>query len=153
MKKIICLFTVIICLKLSAQETAGGTAADSFYIQVHKDPRLELLAKKEAEVNAVKDYGPRSAKGYRLMILSTTDRQQAINVRSTLLQRFPDQKVYMSFQPPYIKLKFGNFVDKAEAEKCKANIVKAALVKTSIYLIPEIVEVKPDKNKDNPDNN
>ena len=144
---------MISCLKLSAQDNMGvQNPTDSFYILVHKDPRLDLLAKKEAEVNVSKDFGPHSAKGYRLMILSTTDRQQAIGVRSTLLQRFPDQKVYMSFQPPYVKLKFGNFLEKADADKYKNNIVKAGIVKNSIYLVPETIEVKPDKNKDNPDN-
>ncbi|MEP6676891.1 MAG: hypothetical protein ABJA78_17145 [Ferruginibacter sp.] len=153
MKKIICFFAITSCLGVTAQDTPVSTVpTDSFYILVHKDPRLELLAKKEAEVNATKDYGPRAAKGYRLMILSTTDRQQAINVRSTLLQRFPDQKIYMSFQPPYVKLKFGNFLEKTDADRYKDNIIKAGIVKTSVYLVPEIIEVKPDKNRDSTDN-
>lgn len=109
---------------------------------------MEALAKKEAEVNEAKDKGPHAAKGYRLMILSTTDRQQAISVRSSLLQRFPEQKVYMSFQPPYMKLKFGNFVDKDEAERYRKSIKSASIVTTNIYLVPEMVEVKGDKSKD-----
>jgi len=54
----------------------------------------------------------------------------------------------MSFQPPNIKLKFGNFLDKTEAEKYKNDIIRQKIVTTNIYVIPELIEVKPDKNKD-----
>ncbi len=114
-------------------------------VTVFKDSRLDILAKKEAEFNA---YGTKSAKGYRLMVLSTNDRDQAMNLRAKLLQLFPEQKVYMSFQPPYIKLKFGNFLEQAEADQYKKDILSYKLVTTNIYLVPEIIELKPDKNKE-----
>jgi hypothetical protein len=115
---------------------------------VIKDARLDLFAKKEIEYNEALALGPRTAKGYRLMLLSTNDRKLAMNVRAQLLQHFPEQKVYMSFQPPNIKLKFGNFLEKDDAEKYKKEIVKQKLVSTNIYVVPELIEVKPDKNKD-----
>ena len=71
-----------------------------------------------------------------------------MKVRATLLQRFPEEKVYMSFQAPFIKLKFGNFVEKEDAEKYRKMLASYKIVTTNIYLIPEIVEVKVDKNKD-----
>ena len=117
-------------------------------VTVYKDSRLDIVAKKEAEFNEALALGPKSAKGYRLMVLSTNDREKAMSLRARLLQRFPDQKVYMSFQPPYIKLKFGNFLDKAEADQYKKEILDNKLVATNIYLVPEIIEIKPDKNKD-----
>ena len=117
-------------------------------VTVFKDSRLDILAKKEAEFNETLALGPKSARGYRLMVLSTNDRTQAMNLRARLLQRFPEQKVYMSFQPPYIKLKFGNFLEKTEADQYKKEITGTKLVTTNIYLVPEIIEIKPDKNKD-----
>ncbi len=117
-------------------------------ISVIKDNRLDILAKKEIEYNEALALGPRNAKGYRLMLLSTNDRALAMKVRAQLLQRFPDQKVYMSFQPPNIKIKFGNFLEKTDADKYKSEILRLKLVTTNIYVVPEIIEVKPDKNKD-----
>ncbi len=153
MKKITSLLLVVLALNAGAQEiTRSVEAADSFYVIVHKDYRMDMLAKKEAEINEAKEKGPRAGKGYRLMVLSTTDRQQAINVRSSLLQRFPDQKVYMSFQPPYVKLKFGNFIEKDEADRYRKNIKSAGIVATNVYLVPEIVEIKADKTKENTEN-
>ena len=120
-------------------------------ITVYKDIRLDVLAKKEAAFNETYALGPRSAKGYRLMLLSTSDRPAAMNLRAQLLQRFPEQKVYMSFQPPYIKIRFGNFLEQTDAEKYKKEIIRTKLVTNNIYLTAEIIEIKPDK--DNPVNN
>jgi hypothetical protein len=62
----------------------------------------------------------------------------------------------MSFQPPYVKLRFGNFLEKSEADKFKLEIKKGGIVTTNVYLVPEVVEIKGtrlkeflDKDKDN----
>ncbi|MEP7111170.1 MAG: SPOR domain-containing protein [Ferruginibacter sp.] len=117
-------------------------------VMVFKDSRLDILAKKEAEFNEALALGPKAAKGFRLMVLNTNDRAQAMNLRARLLQRFPEQKVYMSFQPPYIKLKFGNFLEKTEADQYKKEITNNKLVTTNIYLVPEIIEIKSGQNKE-----
>ena len=135
---------------------AQGVAVDSLKEEakttVIKDARIDILGRKQHEVNTKvaenNNYGPRSAKGYRLMVLSSNDRDLAMKVRSQLLQRFPEQKVYMAYLAPYIKLKFGNFVEKGDADRYKSLIKKAGIVSTNVYLVPEIVEVKPDKDKD-----
>ena len=113
-------------------------------VTVIKDPRLDLLAKKEYEFNSM---GLKSAKGYRLLVISSNDRDKVMAIRSKLLQEFPDQKVYMTFQFPNIKLKFGNFVDKTDAERFRDLLGKMKIVTNNVYLVPEVVEVKPDKNK------
>ena len=79
------------------------------------------------------------------MLLSTADRAQAMQLRSNLLQQYPDQKVYMVFVTPYIKIKFGNFTDKSEAEKMRKQLAKSKIVPGNIYLLPEMVEQRPDK--------
>ncbi|MFN8252124.1 MAG: SPOR domain-containing protein [Ferruginibacter sp.] len=117
-------------------------------VTVVRDARLDILGKKEAEFNAVSALGPRAAKGYRLMVLNSNDRNYAMRVRGQLLQNFPDQKVYMSFQAPFIKLKFGNFLDKDDAEKMKKQLVAQKIVTNNIYVVPDVIEVKPDKNKE-----
>ena len=150
MKKLIFLSVFFISAsQLFAQTLALADSVEpAGRVVIFKDPRLDLLAKKEAEINELIAASPKSAKGYRLMVLSTNDRAQAMTVRARLLQRFPEQKVYMSFQPPYIKLKFGNFLAKSEADQYKKDITNSKLVATNIYLVAETIEIKPDKNKD-----
>lgn len=117
-------------------------------ITVIKDHRMAELARKEAEFNELMAAAPKTGKGYRLLLLSTSDRPYAMKVRTLLLQRYPDQKVYMSFQPPNIKLKFGNFLEKAEAENAKKDITKNKLVTSNIYIVPETIEIKGEKIKE-----
>ena len=70
----------------------------------------------------------KAGKGYRLMVLSTNDRVLAMQVRAKLLQHYPGQKIYMSFQPPNIKLKFGDYVEKTDAENVRKDMLKNKIV-------------------------
>ncbi|RYG43767.1 MAG: hypothetical protein EOO01_20745, partial [Chitinophagaceae bacterium] len=53
-------------------------------VTVKKDPRLDILGTKLAEYNeAVAAKKARAAKGYRLMLLTTNDRNKAMSARSS----------------------------------------------------------------------
>ncbi|KAA9039213.1 SPOR domain-containing protein [Ginsengibacter hankyongi] len=120
-------------------------------VLVHQDYRMEILARKEADINtAILKAQSRIAKGYRLMVLNTNDRVYAMKIRGELLQKYPEQKTYMWFANPYIKIKFGNFRTQDEAEPYRKAISKM-LNGATIYYLPETIEVKPDKDFD-PDN-
>jgi len=153
MKQGILLFTTLLFFITANAQTTTFDTTITGKVTVNKDPRLEILAKQEADINkATVGLGTKAAKGYRLLVVNSNDNNYVKKVRSALLQRFPEQKVYMSFQAPFIKLKFGNFVDKDEAEKYRKMLASSKIVTTNIYLVPEIVEVKADKNKDGDDN-
>ena len=147
-KTIILFFAALYSMAAMAQNDTAATGK----VTVYKDARLDILAKKEAEFNkATVGLGSKVAKGYRLLVVSSNDKNYAMNVRTQLLQRFPEQKPYMSFQPPFIKIKFGDFVEKSEAERYKKMITSSKIVSTNIYLVVENVEVKIDKNKESDD--
>ena len=142
MKRIIIALLVITTVNAKAQTDSISKGS----VIVHADYRLQILGRKEAELNgAFAKKMERSAIGYRLKILSTDDKEMAFKTRTQLLQKFPEQKVYMYFQAPYVKLKFGNFRTKQEAESYKKQISKM-LGGISIYLLNERVEVKPEKD-------
>lgn len=150
-RTVIVFFSVAFFINAHAQITDKDSSVIG-KVTVNKDPRLDILAKKEAEFNAsTVGFGTKAAKGYRLLVLSTNDRIYAMKIRTILLQRFPEEKVYMTFQAPFIKLKFGNFVEKGDAERYKKMISSSKIVTTNVYLVPEVVEVKVDKNKDKED--
>ena len=117
-------------------------------VVVFKDYRLDILANKETELNtAYLKLQARTTQGFRLMVLNTSDKNYAFKVRAELLQKFPEQKPYMWFANPYIRIKFGNFRTKDEAEPYRKEISKM-LDGATIYLIPETIEVDPGKNFD-----
>ena len=140
-------FLVIIVFTVAAvngwaQQTVTDTARN---VVVTKDSRIDILGKKMTEYNESLASKLHSTKGYRLMLLSTSDRRQALQVRSQLLQLYPDQSIYMIFQSPFIKLKFGNFLDKNEAEDYRKQITALKIVSGNIYVVPEMVEAKTEK--------
>lgn len=145
-------FSVLLFSTAQAQTVVPKDSVVTGTITVTKDPRLDILAKKEQEFNKAVALGPRAAKGYRLLVVNSNDRNYAMNVRAQLLQNFPEQKVYMSFQAPFIKLKFGNFTDKADADRYRKMITNAKIVTNNVFVVSEVVEVKGDKNKEPDDN-
>ena len=113
---------------------------------VHKDFRISILERKQLELNtAATKQTERTAIGYRLQVLSTSDREYVMKTRTQLLQRYPEQKVYMMYLAPYVKLKFGNFKTKQEADSYKSQISKM-LGGSSIYTLTERIEIKPEKD-------
>ena len=111
-------------------------------VSVTKDPRLELLAKAEVDINNMAN---RFTKGYRLFVLKSNNRDYAIKVRSYLLQNFPEEKVIMTYQAPFIKMKFGDFEELKDAEKYRDLIIKAGVITGNIYVVPDTIELKPDR--------
>lgn len=145
MKKTICL---ILFLTITSGLFAQSGSMDSSIVPkvtINKDPRLDILAKVVAEINSM---STRFAKGYRLFVLKSNDRDYAMKVRAYLLQNFPEEKVIMTYQSPFIKMKFGDFVELKDAEKYRDMIMRGGVVTGNIYIVPETVEVKPDKIKD-----
>lgn len=113
-------------------------------VVVFKDYRLDILARKEAELNEI-NYKKQvhSAQGYRLMVLNTNDKDYAFKVRADLLKKFPEQKLYMWYASPYVRIKFGNFKTKEEADIYKKEISKM-LGGATIYYLEEPIELDRD---------
>ena len=115
---------------------------DSNTVVVHKDPRVELLMKKQIEINEVTTRNSRrSAPGYRIQVISTNDRTKAMAAKTKIYQRFPELKAYLMYQAPFFKLKVGNFTEREEAESYLQDILQ--LFPTGVYVVRDIVEVKP----------
>jgi hypothetical protein len=136
MKNILIIFSLFFSIQSFSQ--SKDTSANN--VIIHKDSRLDVLAKKEAELNSAYSRAlDKTMMGYRIQVISTTDRAYVMKVRSTLLKKFPSQKNYLIFQAPYVKLRFGNFKTKEEADTYMKQISKL-LNGASLYLVPERIE-------------
>jgi sporulation related protein len=146
MKKAIPFIALLFCLHSFAQDTAWKKI-DSGTVLVHKDPRVDLLVKKQAQINEETTRESRkSAKGFRLMIISTVDRDEAIAAKTKIYTYFPELQSYLWHQSPYYKLKAGNFKDRKEAEDYQKKL--NVYFPNGVFIMNDIVEVKPDKAKD-----
>lgn len=134
---LLCFFSCVGVGKAQSSDTLSSG------IIVFSDFRLGVIGQRESTINtSILKYKAQFVKGYRLMILNTQDRNYAFKVRTQLLQNFPEQKPYMWYVSPYIRLKFGNFQTKEEAEVYQKKISKM-LDGANIYLLNETIEINP----------
>lgn len=116
-------------------------------VTVHKDPRMDALVKKQIEVN---EYTTRDARrnvpGFRLLILTSNDRNKVTDAKLKVYKNFPELKAYVVYQAPYYKLRVGNFKDQKEANDYLKKV--ELYFPTGVYVIRDIIEVNPDKSSE-----
>ena len=133
-------FTIILALFISVH-TFGQT--DTSTVVVHKDPRIDMLVKKQVEINEITTRNSRRfVAGFRILVVNTNDRNKALSAKSKLYQQFPDLTVYLMYQAPYYKLKAGNFKERKDADDYLPNIQR--LFPAGVYVIRDTIEVNPD---------
>ena len=139
MKWLICCFLCFCITHVIAQDST---------IVVRKDGRLDILNAKQAALNkqAARMTSTGLYHGYRLQVLNTQSRDQAYQLKSELLQRFPEQKTYVLYQSPYFKIRFGNFIDRSDAVRYK-NLL-SSMYSQVIYVVNDNVEYKPKEDEE-----
>lgn len=127
---------LLIVSVLAAQPPVG--------VILHKDSRIDVLLKKQADINkvAVHKSSTGKYKGFRVMALNTNDRELAYKTKGQLLSRFPDYRVYMSYQTPFFKLKIGDFIKRDDAEDLRKHL--SMMIKQGVYIVPDIVVLSPE---------
>ncbi len=114
-------------------------------LEIVKDPRLDMLVKKQVELNKkVYQDNNRTAQGFRILVMNTSDRQKAMSTKSVLMRDFPDHKTYLIYQSPHFKIQIGNFRSRNDAEKLRKQIVK--IYPSGVIVIPSMIEVKPEED-------
>ena len=114
-------------------------------VVVNKDPRVDLLVNKQIEINEVTTRNARrSAPGYRILVISSSNRNNVTEAKTTMYREFPELKAYMMYQAPFFRLKVGNFREREEAEEYLAGIQR--LFKEKAYIVPDTIEVRPEQD-------
>ncbi len=125
---------LILCILISNYLLANDT------IIVSKDPRFDVLTQKQAEINKRTGMMTSSGlyKGYRIQLLSTTNRDDANKIKSDVLAKFTDQKAYLTYHSPYFKVRIGNFLKKEDAEKFRQQLNK--YYPQGVYVVEDAIE-------------
>ena len=137
MKQLLFLGALFISANIFAQSLGS--------VAVYKDPRIEMLLKKQADVNNVSTRTAtkrRTAKGYRLLVISTNNRNEAIAAKTKVYSSFPELKAYMWHQSPFYKVKAGNFTSRADAVNYQKRL--SSFFPNGVFIMNDIVEVKPE---------
>lgn len=94
-------FIFFFCASFFTYAQADSTWRMGASVVVHKDPRIDMLVQKQASINTAskKLYG-RTMRGYRLMVMNTNKRDEAIAAKTKVYTAFPELKAYLVYQAP-----------------------------------------------------
>ncbi len=124
------------------KDTSGKEQQDTSYVVIHKDQRVDLLIRKQAQINEETSRAARRTdKGFRLLVISTSSRDEALKAKTKVYTYFPELKAYLWHQSPYYKVKAGNFKDKKEAEQYQKKL--NVYFPKGVFIMNDIIEVKP----------
>ncbi len=152
MKQFFILVCFFVSLAAPAQVATDSllAASDSSSVVVHKDPRLDLLVKKQAEINEVTSRDSRrTEKGFRVLIISTNSRDEAYAAKTKVYTYFPELKAYLWYQSPYFRLKAGDFLDRKDAEAYQKRL--NVYFPKGVFIMKDVIEVKAARQLGNED--
>ncbi len=145
--KYLLLVPFLLLLKTASAQYSNADTLKTASVIIHKDPRIDLLVKKQASINIqVKKSSDYRGKGYRLLIANTISRDEAMSAKTKIYTYFPELKAYLSYQSPYFKLKAGNFRTRDEAQRYQKNM--GIVFPKGVFIVNDIVEIKGEKDPD-----
>lgn len=147
MKKLFFLLGSLLIGFISLAQITSDTLKNG--VVVMKDARINMLLKKQAEINKKAVDAKKPTKGFRIQVLNTTDRSQALSAKSKLLTIYPEHKVYLMYQAPYFKIRFGNFADRNDANDLKKELSR--MFPAGVFIIPSEIEIKQEKEREKED--
>ncbi len=114
-------------------------------ITLSVDSRVDVLADKQSKINklAVHKNANGYYKGFRIMVLNTSDRNLANKAKADILRYFPGVKPYLAYQTPFFKLRAGNFLKREDAEKVRRDMAKH--FKDQLYVVNDLIELTPEE--------
>ncbi|WP_159522367.1 SPOR domain-containing protein [Sunxiuqinia indica] len=147
---------ILFCLSVSAQqssynpnqsETENMSQPISQQLPVSQDARIDSLLKRHIAMNKRMN----GTDGYRLEVFFGSGlkaREEAMNVKTEFLTKYPDVQAYMIFQSPDFKVRVGDFRTKNEALALKDRIKKTypnAFIVKDIIQFPKLITDKESK--------
>lgn len=146
-KKIFFIVLSFLILKTATSQNTQDQADTSGLVVVHKDPRLDLLINKQIQINEeTSRLARRTMKGYRLLVINTNKREEAIAAKTQVYTYFPELKAYLLYQTPFFKLKAGNFKTRDEAEEYRKRL--NIYFPKGVFIMNDIIEVKPEDREE-----
>ena len=161
MRKLLLVLAITITYgSLYAQYAPSSDSGVINKVTVTQDERITVMARKRVTIAKPKvkrniittgkvvstktvkvdRYGNVNMPGYKVQVISSTDRSLVYGIKSQLYKRYPLQKQTVISQVPFFKLRIGNFTSKAEAEKLRKQL--APSFPNGITVVPDIVEAR-----------
>lgn len=101
-------------------------------ITIYQDADIHLLQNKFVKIN-----NDGKIDGWRIQIYNSSGaeaKEKAKEIRSKFVNKYPEVKAYTVYQPPFFKLRVGDFRTKQDAYKFYSEIMRAY---PASYMVPD----------------
>ncbi|MGD9929168.1 MAG: SPOR domain-containing protein [Mangrovibacterium sp.] len=128
-----------VCAQEVSSKPSSGTPETHPLLQqidIRQDARIDSLLQNHVQANKRRE----GTDGFRLEIFFRSGvraREEAMNVKTEFLRKYPEETAYMSFQSPDFKVRVGDCRSKSEALKLKAKIKKDY---PNAFMVPDIIQ-------------
>lgn len=148
MKQLIILFSGLLISGIAAAQDNTLASNNEGGVKVVKDSRLDLLVKKQIYINTL---AIRNQPGFRVQLISTNKRNEANDIKAKVMQLYPDYRTYLDYQPPYFKVRIGDFKSRDEATDLREKLSND--FPGGIFVVPAIINLSPEKEAGNEETN
>ncbi len=119
---------------ICAQENSTTSAFVNNYTVIQKSAITEV-SNKYREYNRKKDF----EEGYRIQINYTDVREEAYQTKGALYKDFPDLPSYVDYEPPYYKVRVGDFRTRLEATYYLQQVVAGY---SGAFIVKDKIKIK-----------
>lgn len=120
-----------------SDHTQGGQ------VTLHQDERIETVIASKINGNELQTM---DISGFRLQVYSSnvpqTSKKEAFEIENDMKTAFPDIPVYVIYQPPFWKVRLGDFRTQTEADLLRQEVVnRFPNIKGDVYLVKDMIQV------------
>ncbi|MBO4778919.1 MAG: SPOR domain-containing protein [Bacteroidales bacterium] len=156
MKKIVTIVFTMLAVaafaqdSLSVEEIIARGQEGQGVVVINQDARIAELIERHIAINKANEG---KVSGWRVQIYNssgTNSRSEAQNARKIFLSKYPDVGAYLIYQPPFFKIRVGDFRTKAEAYAFYKMLIvdfPVSYLVTDQINLPKLIESTPN-NKD-----
>ncbi|WP_346316333.1 SPOR domain-containing protein [Chitinophaga sp. YIM B06452] len=134
---------LILFLFSAAALHAQDGATQQGGVKVIKDSRVDILIRKQIYIN---NLAIRNQPGFRVQVLTTNKRNEALDAKAKVMQLYPDYRSYVDFEAPYFKVRIGDFRTRDEATDLRNKL--SNLFSGGVFVVPTIINVSPEKEQE-----
>ncbi|MFN3528823.1 MAG: SPOR domain-containing protein [Bacteroidia bacterium] len=145
-----CWFTNLQAQEVPASDSSRPEITDT--IRYILDPQLNKQLEKHKETNRKQP----TVAGFRVQVYSGSNRQQAMLIRTEVLENYPEYAAYLIYKQPNFRVRVGDFKNRFEAQKLldalkpmyPASFIVPDEVLLNPVLSPRIEDEKEQKEKE-----
>lgn len=139
----------------SARSTATEGSRDEFIGKYEKffnpsryNPDIEFVKTEENSLfsslhsaSVFTTAQPETIPGFRIQVILTQEIEEAMSVRDSLTNEYPDQLVYVVYDSPYYKIRIGNYPDRTSANSLVKQLNRLGF--KDAWIVPDNVLKNP----------